>query len=304
MAQMVKNLPAVWKTWVRPLGQEDPLKKRMALHSSILAWRIPWAEESDGQQSVGSQRVGCNSVTNMHIPHTGTHTYTHAHTHTYTHTRTHTHTANCHLPGQDPYHHCYPQMLNHFLGKSQRACLCSWNLEVWWEGLGGNLGSRAVLTLSWWFCPWGTCSVTVLIQRCSAFGENPGNMRHLIDAYARKSTFLPMDQALPCSSALHISSFPRGILKIDEDLDVIPWSWKLMGIPPAPRAPESSLDMTCTAWGSPYMVHLHVQTSWSLARGGCFCCCPASHGLRALLPASLSQDQGAAEMWASPPNPH
>ena len=52
MAQVVKNLPAVWKTGVRPLGQEDPLEKRMALLSSILAWRIPWAEESDGQQSV------------------------------------------------------------------------------------------------------------------------------------------------------------------------------------------------------------------------------------------------------------
>ena len=38
-----------------------------------------------------------------------------------------------------------------------------------------------------------------------------------------------------------------------------------MGIPPAPRAPESSLDMTCTAWGSPYTVHLHIRTSWSLA---------------------------------------
>ena len=48
MAQMVKNRPAVWETWVRSLGQEDPLEKRMALHSSILAWRIPWTEESDG----------------------------------------------------------------------------------------------------------------------------------------------------------------------------------------------------------------------------------------------------------------
>ena len=41
MAQTVKNLPAMWETWVRSLGQEDPLKEGMATHSSILAWRIP-----------------------------------------------------------------------------------------------------------------------------------------------------------------------------------------------------------------------------------------------------------------------
>ena len=52
--QMVKNLPAMWETWVRSLGQEDPLEKGMATHSSILAWRIPWTEEL---QSIGSQRV-------------------------------------------------------------------------------------------------------------------------------------------------------------------------------------------------------------------------------------------------------
>ena len=45
MAQMVKNLPAMWKTWVRSLAWEDPLEKGMATHSSILAWRIPWTEE-------------------------------------------------------------------------------------------------------------------------------------------------------------------------------------------------------------------------------------------------------------------
>jgi len=43
---MVKNLPAVWETQVQSLGQEDPLKKGMTTHSSILAWRIPWTEES------------------------------------------------------------------------------------------------------------------------------------------------------------------------------------------------------------------------------------------------------------------
>ena len=45
---MVKNLPAMWETWVRSLGEEDPLEKGMATHSSILAWRIPWTEEPGG----------------------------------------------------------------------------------------------------------------------------------------------------------------------------------------------------------------------------------------------------------------
>ena len=54
---MVKNLPAVQETWVRSLGQEDPLEKGMAAHSSILAWQIPWTEEPGGLQSMGSQRV-------------------------------------------------------------------------------------------------------------------------------------------------------------------------------------------------------------------------------------------------------
>ena len=42
---MVKSLPAVWETWVQSLDQEDPLKKEMATHSGILAWRIPWTKE-------------------------------------------------------------------------------------------------------------------------------------------------------------------------------------------------------------------------------------------------------------------
>ena len=50
---MVKHLPTMWETWVRPLGWEDPLEKEMATHSSILAWRIPWTEELDGLQSTG-----------------------------------------------------------------------------------------------------------------------------------------------------------------------------------------------------------------------------------------------------------
>ena len=51
VVQMVKNLPAIWETWVQSLGQEDFLEKGLATHSSILAWRIPWTEELDGLQS-------------------------------------------------------------------------------------------------------------------------------------------------------------------------------------------------------------------------------------------------------------
>ena len=58
VAQLVKNLPAVQETQVRSLGWEDPLEKEMATHSSILAWKISWTEESGGLQSMGSQRVG------------------------------------------------------------------------------------------------------------------------------------------------------------------------------------------------------------------------------------------------------
>ena len=58
MAQTVKNLPEMQETWVQSLGQEGPLEKGMAAHSSTLAWRIPWTEESGGLQSTGSQRVG------------------------------------------------------------------------------------------------------------------------------------------------------------------------------------------------------------------------------------------------------
>ena len=60
MAQTVKRLPAMLKTQVRSLGQEDPLEKEMATHSSILAWKISWTEEPGRLQSMGSQRVGHN----------------------------------------------------------------------------------------------------------------------------------------------------------------------------------------------------------------------------------------------------
>ena len=58
VAQRLKRLPPMQETWVRSLGQEDPLEKEMATHFSILAWRIPWMEEPGGLQSMGSQKVG------------------------------------------------------------------------------------------------------------------------------------------------------------------------------------------------------------------------------------------------------
>ena len=58
VAQMVKRLSTMRETWVRSLGGEDLLEKEMATHSSILAWKILWTEESGRLQSMGSQRVG------------------------------------------------------------------------------------------------------------------------------------------------------------------------------------------------------------------------------------------------------
>ena len=63
VAQMVKNFPAIQETQMQSLGWEDPLKKGMATHSCILAWRIPWTEEPGGLQSMGSQRVGHDRAT-------------------------------------------------------------------------------------------------------------------------------------------------------------------------------------------------------------------------------------------------
>ena len=65
MAQMVKCLLTMQETWVRSLGQEDPLEKEMANHSSILAWKIPWTEEPGRLQSMGLQRVGHDSSTSL-----------------------------------------------------------------------------------------------------------------------------------------------------------------------------------------------------------------------------------------------
>ena len=68
---MVKNLPAMWETWVRTPGGDEPLEKGMATHSSILVWKIPWTEESDRLQSMGPQKVGHDQANNTH-----THTHT------------------------------------------------------------------------------------------------------------------------------------------------------------------------------------------------------------------------------------
>ena len=67
VAQRLKRLPPMWETWVRSLGREDPLEKEMAIHSSILAWRIPWTEKPSSLQSTGWQRVGHDWVTSPHL---------------------------------------------------------------------------------------------------------------------------------------------------------------------------------------------------------------------------------------------
>ena len=66
VAQRVKCLPTMQETGVQSLGREDSLEKEMATHSSIVAWRIPWMEEPDGLQSMGSQIVGHDWTTSLH----------------------------------------------------------------------------------------------------------------------------------------------------------------------------------------------------------------------------------------------
>ena len=61
---MVKKLPTMWETCMQSLDQRDPLEKEMAIHSSILAWIIPWTEKPGGLQSMESKRVGCEWATN------------------------------------------------------------------------------------------------------------------------------------------------------------------------------------------------------------------------------------------------
>ena len=70
LVQTVKNLPAVQETWVRSLGQEDPLVKGMSTHSSILAWRITWTEEPGGLKSTGLPKVRHDCAT-KHTHHGG-----------------------------------------------------------------------------------------------------------------------------------------------------------------------------------------------------------------------------------------
>ena len=60
VAQTVKRLSTMQETQVQSLGREDPLEKEMAIHSSTIAWKIPWTEEPGRLQSMGSQRVGHN----------------------------------------------------------------------------------------------------------------------------------------------------------------------------------------------------------------------------------------------------
>ena len=64
VAQMVENMPAMQETWVWSLSQKDPLEKGIAIHSSILAWRIPWTEEPGGLQSMGLQTIWHNWAIN------------------------------------------------------------------------------------------------------------------------------------------------------------------------------------------------------------------------------------------------
>ena len=67
VCQRLKRLPAMWETWVQSLGREVPLEKEMAIHSCILAWRIPRTEEPGGLQFMGSQRVGHDWVTSLSL---------------------------------------------------------------------------------------------------------------------------------------------------------------------------------------------------------------------------------------------
>ena len=86
VAQTVKRLSTMQETRVQSLGQEDPLEKEMATHSSTLAWRIPWTEEPCGQYSMGSQRVGHDWATSLSF-------FCSCHTHTCT--PTHPWAATC-----------------------------------------------------------------------------------------------------------------------------------------------------------------------------------------------------------------
>ena len=67
MAQTVRSLPEMQETWVRSLGQEDPLEKEMAIHSNILPWKIPWTEELGGLQSMGRKESDTTERLHFHF---------------------------------------------------------------------------------------------------------------------------------------------------------------------------------------------------------------------------------------------
>ena len=67
MVQKLKCPPAMWETWVRSLGREDPLEKEMATHSIILAWRSPWTEELGGLQSMGRKESDTTERIHFHF---------------------------------------------------------------------------------------------------------------------------------------------------------------------------------------------------------------------------------------------
>ena len=67
MAQTVKRQSTMQETWVRSLGQEDPLEKEMAIYSSTIAWKIPWTEEPGRLQYMGSQRVRHDGATSLSL---------------------------------------------------------------------------------------------------------------------------------------------------------------------------------------------------------------------------------------------
>ena len=68
MAQMVKCLSTMWETWVRSLGPEDPLEKEMAIHSSTIAWKIPWTEEPGRLQPLGRKELDTTKRLYSHFP--------------------------------------------------------------------------------------------------------------------------------------------------------------------------------------------------------------------------------------------
>ena len=67
MAQTVKRLSTMWETWVRALGQEDPLEKEMTIHSSTIAWKIPWPEEPGRLQSMGRKELETTERLHFHF---------------------------------------------------------------------------------------------------------------------------------------------------------------------------------------------------------------------------------------------